>query len=155
LRPAPRHLLPDESKLIGTPLDFTLAQLDGRKLQLSTLRGKPVLVNLTASWDGVSKGEVPKLAAIARQIPIVLLSSDSDPDDVTTAFGKQPFPVVLDPPGNPDDNLGVVTRSLGILAVPESLLLDRNGVIKLHFVNVRDWDSPAALRCVKVFAGSP
>jgi len=155
VRHACRHLLPDESKLIGTPLDFTLAQLDGRKLQLSTLRGKPVLVNLTASWDGVSKGEVPKLAAIARQIPIVLLSSDSNPDDVTTAFGKQPFPVVLDPPGNPDENLGVVTRSLGIRAVPESLLLDRNGVIKLHFVNVRDWDSPAALRCVKVFAGSP
>jgi thiol-disulfide isomerase/thioredoxin len=150
-----RHLSPDDAKLIGTPLDFTLAQLDGRKLELSALRGKPVLVNLTASWDGFSKNEVPKLAAIARQIPVVLVSSDRDPSDVTTAFGKQPFPVVLDPPGKPDENLGVVTRSLGIQAVPESLLLDRNGIIRYHFVNVRDWDSPAALRCVKTFAASP
>ena len=49
----------------------------------------------------------------------------------------------------------MVTRSLGIQAVPESLLLDRNGVIRCHFVNVRDWDSLEALRCVKTFAESP
>ena len=36
---------------------------------------------------------------------------------------------------------GNFSRSLGIRAVPERLLLDRNGVIKLHVVNVHDCDS--------------
>lgn len=155
LRHACRHLVPDESTLIGTPLDFTLAQLDGSKLRLSALRGKPVLVNLSASWDHLSKDEVPKLAAITRQIAVVMVSSDSDPAAVTAEFGKQPFPVVLDPPSKPDDNLGALTSSLGIRAVPESLLVDRNGVVRFHFMNARDWDSPAARRCVKTFAASP
>jgi hypothetical protein len=155
LRHACRRLVPDESKLIGKPLDFTLAQLDGSKLRLSALRGKPVLINLTASWNSPSKDEVPKLAVIARQIAVVMVSSDSDPAVVMTEFGKQPFPVVLDPPSKPDDNLGAFTSSLGIRAVSESLLLDRNGVVRFHFVNVRDWDSPAAQRCMKTFVASP
>jgi hypothetical protein len=155
LRHACRRLSPDASKLIGQPLDFTLAQLDGSKLRLSALRGKPVLVNVTSSWNVLVKDELPKLAAIARQIAVVMVSSDSDPGVVMTQLGKQPFPVVLDPPSKPDDNLGAVTSSLGIQAVPESLLLDRNGVVRFHFMNARNWDTPAAQRCVKTFIASP
>src|SRR5262249_35577071 len=111
--------------------------------------------NLTASWNGVSRDELPKLAALSKQIPIVVVASDRDPKDVTDAFGKLPFPVVLDLPPDPDDAIGTVTQSWGVHLLPERLLVDRQGIVQFHFQTFRDWDSPLALRCLKAFAASP
>jgi thiol-disulfide isomerase/thioredoxin len=59
-----------------------------------------------------------------------------------------PFKVLLDPP--PDDgNIGAITGSWGIKAVPESALIDRNGNIRAYFVNKRDWTSPVAKTCLR------
>lgn len=68
---------------------------------------------------------------------------------------KPAFHVVLDPPSSmPDDNIGVVTRSWGTTLLPESLLLDRAGVVRFYFPNTRDWDSPEARACVKAVASA-
>jgi thiol-disulfide isomerase/thioredoxin len=59
-----------------------------------------------------------------------------------------PFKIVLDPPHG-DDNIGPITASWGIHAVPESALIDRRGVIRAYFVNKRDWESPVAQTCLR------
>jgi len=59
-----------------------------------------------------------------------------------------PFNVLLDPPKG-DDNIGTITASWGIKAVPESALIDRNGMIRAYFVNKRDWESPVAETCLR------
>jgi thiol-disulfide isomerase/thioredoxin len=59
-----------------------------------------------------------------------------------------PFNVYLDPP-NGDDNIGAIAASWGIKAVPESALIDRNGMIRAYFVNKRDWESPVAETCLR------
>jgi thiol-disulfide isomerase/thioredoxin len=59
-----------------------------------------------------------------------------------------PFKAFLDPP-NGDDNLGPITQTWGLRAVPESALIDRNGNIRAYFVNKRDWESPVAQTCLR------
>jgi thiol-disulfide isomerase/thioredoxin len=59
-----------------------------------------------------------------------------------------PFKVFLDPPEG-EGNIGAIAASWGIKAVPESALIDRNGVIRAYFVNKRDWESPVAETCLR------
>jgi thiol-disulfide isomerase/thioredoxin len=153
LRHACRRLQPDDSPLVGKPIDFTLMRLDGKQLKLSSLRGKPMLVNVMATWDMLSKKERPTLATLAKTagITIVMVASDRDPKEVASIVGKPPFAVVLDPPPTADDNIGTVTTSWGINLVPENLLVDAKGIVRYHFQNARAWDTPEALRCVKAF----
>jgi hypothetical protein len=59
-----------------------------------------------------------------------------------------PFNVLLDPPQG-EGNIGAIAASWGIKAVPESALIDRNGMIRAYFVNKRDWQSPVAETCLR------
>jgi hypothetical protein len=74
-------------------------------------------------------------------------------DKVSKAFREAlpngtPFKVLLDPPPG-DENIGKITASWGIKAVPESALIDRQGRIRAYFVNKRDWQSPVAESCLR------
>jgi thiol-disulfide isomerase/thioredoxin len=74
-------------------------------------------------------------------------------EKVTAAFSQAlpngtPFKVWLDPPAG-DENIGKITASWGIKAVPESALIDREGNIRAYFVNKRDWQSPVAETCLR------
>jgi thiol-disulfide isomerase/thioredoxin len=64
------------------------------------------------------------------------------------ALPNTPFNVLLDPPAG-DENIGKITASWGIKAVPESALIDRQGNIRAYFVNKRDWQSPVAQTCLR------
>ena len=149
-----RALSPDPSPLVGKTLPpFTLTGLDGKAWKLASLRGRPVLLNAMATWDQLSPVERPTLAALAKAVPgvaIVMVASDADPAAVGAALGpKPPFQVLLDPPlASPDNHIGPLTTSWGIKALPESLLLDRAGVVRYHFQNSRDWSTSEAWRCV-------
>jgi thiol-disulfide isomerase/thioredoxin len=59
-----------------------------------------------------------------------------------------PFQVLLDPP-TADNNIGEITSSWGIKAVPETALIDRSGNVRAYFVNKRDWQSPVAKTCIR------
>ncbi len=59
-----------------------------------------------------------------------------------------PFKVFIDPPSD-DGNIGAITRSWGITAVPESALIDRQGNLRAYFVNKRDWTTNVAETCIR------
>ena len=59
-----------------------------------------------------------------------------------------PFKVFIDPPAG-DGNIGQITASWGIKAVPETALIDRQGNIRAYFVNKRDWTSNVASTCIR------
>jgi peroxiredoxin len=152
------RLEPAVTAMVGQPIDFTLGQLGGGSLRLSSLRGKPVLVNLMATWASTSTVERPRLADLVKRasgLAIVMVASDRDPAVVATTVGALPFPVVIDPPAKPDHYIGATTSSWGVKAVPESLLVDRKGIVRFHFQEARDWDAPEALRCIRAFAAAP
>jgi hypothetical protein len=51
-----------------------------------------------------------------------------------------------------ETSIGAVTLDIGVSLLPESVFVDRKGIIRAHFVNTRDWSDPAAVRCIKALA---
>jgi len=80
------------------------------------------------------------LTAVLEAIaPEAVPSGAPTMDKVSAAFRQAlpngtPFKVLLDAPAG-DENIGKITASWGIKAVPESALIDRQGNIRAYFVN--------------------
>lgn len=121
------------SALIGrNPPDFTLPALDGAETPPVTsadLRGldRPVLVNFWASWCVPCIIEHPQLVRLNREgVPVFGIAYKDKPED-SLKFLRQH--------GNPfrrlsKDEPGRVAIDWGVFGVPETYLLDRQGVIR-------------------------
>jgi thiol-disulfide isomerase/thioredoxin len=93
------------------------------------------------------------LTAVLEAVAPHAVPEGAPPAKVNEAFRRAlpdgtPFKLLLDPPPG-DENIGKITASWGIKAVPESALIDRQGNIRAYFVNKRDWQSPVAETCLR------
>lgn len=135
--------------------EFTVQDYKGRSVSLSDYRGKVVLLNFWASWCDVCKSEKTGLHDLQRELGddglvVLALASDQQWEPVRKALpGGSPLSVMLDPPASPEDNLGTIARAWGLTAVPESFLIDRNGIVRHYFINRRDWHSDVARTCIQ------
>lgn len=84
------NLPPEVAPLIGKPApNFTLEDLRGDKVSLSSFKGKPLLINFWATWCGPCKIETPWLVELQKEyspkgFQIVGISTEGDelkPDD--------------------------------------------------------------------------
>lgn len=140
---APGDLPPQESRLMGRPApEFTLEDLKGDKVSLSSFRGKPLLINFWATWCGPCKIETPWLVELHNEyasqgLQIIGISTEGDdlkPDDkdgwahdkdAIAKFVKHyqmPYTVLI----NGDSLVG----TYGDLdAMPTSIYVDRTGKV--------------------------
>ena len=123
------HKIP--SPLVDKPLPtFSLPTLEDPKKIITNadLRGQVVMVNVWASWCVACKQEHPVLLEVAqrKQIPIIGLNYKDKPADASK---------VLETEGNPY-NMIIVDASgrtgidWGVYGVPESFIVDKQGVIR-------------------------
>jgi peroxiredoxin len=129
------------SPLVGKRApDFSLEDLNGKKVSLASYKGKAVLVNFWATWCGPCKLETPWLVDLRNQyasqgFEILGISTDdidrSDPKmfgqekKEIAAFVQQmhmPYPVLIE-----GDQLSKPYG--GLDAMPTSFYVDRNGTI--------------------------
>ena len=116
--------------------DFNITLTDGKQINLSTLRGKVVMLQFTASWCGVCRKEMP---FIEKDIwlknknnpDFMLIGIDRDePLDKVLAFMKSTgvtYPMGLDP--GADIFAKYALRQSGIT---RNVLIDRDGkIVKL------------------------
>jgi cytochrome c biogenesis protein CcmG/thiol:disulfide interchange protein DsbE len=115
-----------------TAPDFTLSRLDrSGKLQLSSLRGKVVVLNFWASWCFPCKREAPALQAASKRWgkKVVVLGVDvNDPGGDARGFMRKyglTYPVV-------HDNKNVTSPKYGLSLLPETFFLDRRGRVVRH-----------------------
>jgi len=136
-------------------LDFQAQDHTGKMVSLSQFRDRVVLLNFWASWCTVCKSEKPSLEEFSTQfddseLVVLSLASDTSWDAVRKALpGGSPLNVLLDPPESDDSDLGPIALSYGLTAVPESFVIDREGMIRHYFINRRDWDSSVASICIR------
>jgi thiol-disulfide isomerase/thioredoxin len=110
--------------------DFDLAAIDGGRVSLAGLQGKPVVVNFFATWCTPCKKELPAFQALSAQyadrgLTFLLVDMQEDPDDVAVFLGELgvSLPAVV-------DSSGEVGKTYRVRGLPSTFFVGRDGVIK-------------------------
>ena len=113
--------------------DFKLNTLDGKSVQLSTYKGKKVILNFWASWCSPCKTEMPVMEEFFqenKEKDIVLLSVNLTKEDQSKKAVKQfadrlnlSFPIPLDEKGEVSDLYQVIT-------IPTTYFIDEKGILQ-------------------------
>ncbi len=112
-------------------------------LNLEKLRGRVVVLNLWATWCAPCVEELPSLLALQKQLPqlaVVGVSTDDD-EQVYRRFLKQ-HDVTLTTVRDAD---GRINALYGTVQIPETYIIDRNGVLRRKFIGAQDWTNPQML----------
>ena len=130
---------------------------EGRNLSLADFRGKPIILNIWATWCGPCRSEMPKLErlqlTVGRSNLLVLpLSIDRQDVSVVKQFygelGLNALSIYV-------DSSGRAARDLNTVGIPTTLLIDRDGREIGREVGATEWDSPEVVALVRQHLGLP
>lgn len=130
----------------GVPaIEFELPDLDGNMVKLTEFRGKVVFLNIWATWCKPCEEEMPSMQKLYESLSdapfeIVAVSIDSEKAAVVKEFVakyKLTFTVLHDRPGK-------IKNTYKTTGVPETFIIDQNGVIAEKVWGPRDWSSPSS-----------
>ncbi len=123
------------SPLVNKPLPaFSLPTLDDPKriVAKDDLKGQPVLINVWASWCSACRDEHPLLVDLSRSgaVRIIGLNYKDQPGDARGVLARDgnPYSMVL---VDADGRTGI---DWGVYGVPETFVVDRDGVIRYKHV---------------------
>lgn len=118
--------------------DFTLPEIGGNVLQLSSLRGKVVLLDFWATWCDPCREEIPHFVELQRKygsdgLQIVGVSMDDSIDPVRPFAEKFHinYPVVM-------GNAKVGELYGGVLGLPIAFIIGRDGRIYRKHIGATD-----------------
>lgn len=106
----------------------------GEAINLDRLQGKVVYVDFWASWCGPCLKSFPFMEEMHQQygprgLVIVAINMDQDPQDAHAFLAKHPVTFLLG-----QDIEGIVAEQYGVIAMPSSFIVDRDGLIKnVHY----------------------
>jgi thiol-disulfide isomerase/thioredoxin len=85
---------PEDGKSAGkpAPLQFTLKDMNGVDVALSSFKGKVILLNFWATWCGPCRAEIPSLVELQKEYPndlVVLGFSVDDPVEKLQPYAKE------------------------------------------------------------------
>lgn len=127
-----------------------LTKLDGAPMRMTEWLGRPLVVNIWATWCPPCRTEMPSLQRLSALIEpsgaqVVALSLDTDHNlvrEFVLKYGIElPVAIATAP--------RIATEALGATALPLTLYVTADGrVVGRHF-GQRDWADESALRDVK------
>lgn len=117
---------------------------DGRQLNLGALQGRPVLLNLWATWCAPCVVEMPMLDDLAgdldEQVQVITVSQDLRGAELVTPFFEERKFAYLEPWLDPENQLGF--RFNGVL--PMTVLYDAEGREVFRVAGGYDWGGEEA-----------
>ncbi len=131
--------------------DFAFT-LDGQPQQLSSLRGKIVVLNFWATWCPPCVAETPSLermAAEMKPLGVTVLGVSVDTD--SAAYHKFLLDHQITFPTYRDAN-SKIPLSYGTKMYPETYIIGRNGKIRRKLIGEQDWTSPRMLGYLRAVA---
>lgn len=129
---------------------FSLPDMEGNIISLSDFRGKLVLLNIWATWCRPCVDEMPSIETLYNRFKqddfvILAVSIDTQGKKIVGPFMKKNnlnFKVLLDTKGSLQD-------AYHTTGIPESFIIDKNGVILEKVIGSFDWSSPRMLQYFK------
>jgi thiol-disulfide isomerase/thioredoxin len=132
---------------IGANLpDATLQGLNGPPRRLSSFRGRPLLINVWASWCGPCKQEMASLERLAWQeqyFAIIGISTDDYADKASSLLEGSHATI-----SHFIDHDLQMENMLGASHLPLTVLVDADGRVLQKIYGARQWDGADALQII-------
>jgi cytochrome c biogenesis protein CcmG, thiol:disulfide interchange protein DsbE len=120
---------------IGHPApNFQLKRIDGGRVSLADLRGKPVVIVFWSAWCSSCKEEAPRINALADEYErkgVRVIGIDIKDSAARTESGVREFGIRYTVARDPDAS---VARAYQVRGTPTIVFLDREGVVR-YFAN--------------------
>jgi thiol-disulfide isomerase/thioredoxin len=146
---------PGEVEIGETLREATMQGLNGPPRKLSEFRGRPLIINVWASWCGPCRLEMGSLERLAwrdeaRQFSIIGISTDDYPDAARGFLQKTnaTFNHFI-------DSRLFMENMLGADKLPLTVLVDAQGRVITKVYGAREWDSPESLNLIRKAFQSP
>jgi peroxiredoxin len=131
------------------PPPFTARTVSGEEVSLEALHGRVVLMNFWASWCAACRPEMPMFERLhqdfaAQGLTVLGLNFREAPQTIQQ-YARElglTFPLLLDPQGE-------IFRSYGVIGLPTTLLIGRDGRPVGLAIGPREWASAEARAIVQ------
>jgi peroxiredoxin len=142
-------------KPVKRAADFRVSAPDNRPLALADFKGKVVFLNFWATWCKPCEEEMPAMQrlhdALAHEgLALIAVSTDegsAEVEEFAARLGLR-FPILWDPSK-------AAAEAYQAYRFPETLLIDRDGVVVERYIGPREWDSPLYVeRIRRLLAGA-
>jgi thiol-disulfide isomerase/thioredoxin len=141
---------------VGRPLpDVVMAGLNGPQRSLSSYRGRPLIVNVWASYCQPCRAEAASLERLAwseagSRYVVIGISIDDDRDAALKWLSRSNATV-----SHYIDSRLTLEHMLGASTVPLTVLVDASGRVVARFRGARQWDSAESIRMIEhAYAGA-
>lgn len=123
--------------------DIAFTDREGNEMRLTDWQGKVLLVNFWATWCAPCREEMPSLDALQAEM------GGDDFEVLTIAAGRNPLPAI-DKFFNEQEITGLpvlrderqhLSRALGVMGLPVTILIDRDGNEVGRVIGDIDWNS--------------
>ncbi|MDO8282116.1 MAG: TlpA disulfide reductase family protein [Thermodesulfovibrionia bacterium] len=140
----------DQIVAVGKPApQFELMDSSGKMWKLSDLKGQVVLINFWATWCVTCKAEMnhkARLSEIMRGKPIQMFGVlyRDDPANLESYYANNnvTFATLIDPANS-------MSKLYGITGVPETFLIDKEGILRERFVGPQEWGNKETLATIE------
>ena len=124
---------------------------DGSDATLADFKGKVVLLNFWATWCGPCREEMPMLSQLQRELgsdlfQVVTLASGHNPPPAMKKFFEKidvdNLPLHRDPKQD-------VARDMAVFGLPNTVILNADGLEVARLQGEADWSSDSALAIIR------
>ncbi|MBB5722925.1 thiol-disulfide isomerase/thioredoxin [Loktanella ponticola] len=127
--------------------DVAFTSEDGAEMTLADYEGQITLVNFWATWCAPCRAEMPQLSDLQDQL------GDDDFSVVTIATGRNPRPAMerffaeieVDNLPLHADPKSALARDMGVMGLPVTIILDREGREMARLQGDAHWNSDSAV----------
>lgn len=140
---------PGEVKVGSVLREATMLGLNGPDQKLSAFRGKPLIINVWASWCPPCIAEMGSLERLAwsdlgQQFTVIGISTDDYPQAAKSFLRKSNATI-----NHYIDRQLELEHMLGASQLPLTVLVDAKGRVLAKVVGAREWDGPQAMQLIR------
>jgi len=139
----------------AAPPQFSGSTLDARQVSTTELRGKVIVLNFWASWCLECRSEMAMLERLQREfssrgLAIIGVNARENKEAVGR-YARElglTFPLVFDPDGK-------INALYGVIGLPTTFVVGRDGRAIAFAIGPRQWESPPARTLIETLLAEP